>query len=733
MSDIIWTKTDEAPLLASYSLFPILKSFLSKAGIDIKEVDISLSGRIIAAFSDRLEPELRVKDHLKILGEITEDKFANIIKLPNISASVPQLNAAIAELREQGYDLPQYSNEPKNNEEMEVYKRYQKVLGSAVNPVLRQGNSDRRCVSAVKEYARNNPHKIGKFDESNRCEVAYMKGEDFYANERSVTAMNDDVFRVEFYPKDGEKSILKEINVQKGEVVDATFMSAKALKKFINEQIADAKAKDLLFSVHLKATMMKVSDPVIFGHFVKEFFKPVFDEFKKEFESVGINENNGLKDIFEKISNLDKSVQDKIRAKFDEIYEVRPDLAMVNSDLGITNLHVPSDVIIDASMPAMIRNSGKMWDKDGKPKEAKAIIPDSTYAKIYEATIKDFKKNGSLDPSVIGSVSNIGLMAKKAEEYGSHDKTFIISDDGILRVVNLKNEEVFKFELEKGDIFRMTQAKEDAIIDWVNLGVSRAAATKTKAIFWLDKDRAHDKEIVKKVEEILSKMDLKNLDIEILKPDLACEKSLEIIRAGKDCISVTGNVLRDYLTDLFPILELGTSAKMLSVVPLLKGGGVFETGAGGSAPKIAEQFFMENHLRWDSLGEFLALIASLEHLGNLKSDEKAKILSSTLNSAVARWLKENKAPQKEVGTPDNRNSHFYLALYWADELAKNGGILAGIYKDMAKNLSDNEKKINEELLKAQGEKMDIGGYYHFDENLAFKAMRPSETFNKIIK
>ncbi|WP_170019993.1 NADP-dependent isocitrate dehydrogenase [Campylobacter sp. RM16190] len=732
MSDIIWTKTDEAPLLASYSLFPILKSFLNRADISIDVADISLAGRIIAAFSDVLKDDQKEKDWLEILGNMTEDKFANIIKLPNISASIPQLNDAINELRAKGYDLPLYPNEPKNDKEREIYKRYQKVLGSAVNPVLRQGNSDRRCVSAVKEYARNNPHKMGEFKSDSKSEVAYMKSGDFYFNERSMTAKSDDTLRVEFTNKNGEKTILKEIKVLKGEVIDATFMSAKALKQFIIDQIKDTKAKDLLFSVHLKATMMKVSDPVIFGHFVKKYFIEAFDEFKDEFKSVGINENNGLKDLFERILKLDKNTQDKIRAKFDEIYIMRPDLAMVNSDAGITNLHVPSDIIIDASMPVMIRNSGKMWDKNGALKEAKAVIPDSTYAKIYEAVIEDFKQKGTLDPSKIGSVSNVGLMAKKAEEYGSHDKTFIMSNDGILRVINLNDEEIFKFEICKDDIFRMTQAKDDAITDWVNLGIKRAKLTNTKAIFWLDENRAHDKEIIKKVKEILSKSDLSGVDIEILRPDLACKKSLDIIRSGKDCISVTGNVLRDYLTDLFPILELGTSAKMLSVVPLLNGGGVFETGAGGSAPKIAEQFFNENHLRWDSLGEFLALIASLEHLANLKSNQNAKILSSTLNSAVSRWLKENRSPQKEVKTPDNRSSHFYLALYWAEELTKNGEILADKFKDMAKELKENEKKIVQELLEVQGQKMDIKGYYKFDENLASKAMRPSETFNKII-
>lgn len=732
MSDIIWTKTDEAPLLASYSLFPILKSFLNRADISIDVADISLAGRMIATFSDVLKDDQKEKDWLEILGNMTEDKFANIIKLPNISASIPQLNDAINELRAKGYDLPLYPNEPKNDAEREIYKRYQKVLGSAVNPVLRQGNSDRRCVSAVKEYARNNPHKMGEFKSDSKAEVAYMKSGDFYFNERSMTTKSDDVLRVEFTQKNGEKTILKEIKVLKGEVIDATFMSTKALKQFIRDQIKDAKAKDLLFSVHLKATMMKVSDPVIFGHFVKEYFIEAFDEFKDEFKSVGINENNGLKDLFERILKLDKNTQDKIRAKFDEIYIMRPDLAMVNSDAGITNLHVPSDIIIDASMPVMIRNSGKMWDKNGALKEAKAVIPDSTYAKIYEAVIEDFKQKGTLDPSKIGSVSNVGLMAKKAEEYGSHDKTFIMPDDGILRVINLNDEEIFKFELCKDDIFRMTQTKDDAITDWVNLGIKRAKLTNTKAIFWLDENRAHDKEIIKKVKEILSKSDLSGVDIEILRPELACKKSLDIIISGKDCISVTGNVLRDYLTDLFPILELGTSAKMLSVVPLLKGGGVFETGAGGSAPKIAEQFFNENHLRWDSLGEFLALIASLEHLANLKSNQKAKILSSTLNSAVSKWLKENRSPQKEVKTPDNRGSHFYLALYWAEELAKNGEILADKFKDMAKELKENEKKIAQELLEVQGQKMDIKGYYKFDENLASKAMRPSETFNKII-
>ncbi|MDO5045905.1 NADP-dependent isocitrate dehydrogenase [Campylobacter sp.] len=734
MSDIVWTKTDEAPALASYSLEAISENFLAKAGITIKSVDISLAGRIIAAFSDRLKPEQRSEDYLEILSKMTEDKFANIIKLPNISASIPQLNAAIEELRSKGYDLPSYVAEPKNSEEKEINSRYQKVLGSAVNPVLRQGNSDRRSILAVKEYAKANPHKLGAWHKDSKGEVAYMKDGDFYSNERSFTSDSEDVLRVEFTNKNGEKRVLKQaLSIQKDEIIDATFMSVKALKRFINEQIEDARAKDLLFSVHLKATMMKVSDPVIFGHFVREFFKDAFVKFKSEFKSLNVDENNGLKELFEKVATLDEDTKKRIFSEFDEIFKSRPALAMVNSDEGVTNLHVPSDVIIDASMPVMIRNSGKMWDKDGLLKEAKAVIPDQTYARVYESVIEDFKANGALDPSKIGSVANVGLMAKKAEEYGSHDKTFIMSEEGVVEVINSKQQILFKFEVEKGDIFRMTQAKDDAVKNWVELALKRAKITNSKTIFWLDEERAHDKEILKKVREILNKSDLSGLDIEILKPELACKKSLDIIRSGKDCISVTGNVLRDYLTDLFPILELGTSAKMLSIVPLLKGGGVFETGAGGSAPKIAEQFFSENHLRWDSLGEFLALIASLEHLANVKNNKNAEILSKTLDKAVAKWLKENKAPLKKAGEPDNRTSHFYLALYWAQELAKNGGELSCKFANLAKALTENESLINKELLEVQGVKMDIGGYYKFDDELAKKAMRPSDTLNKILR
>ncbi|MGB2553491.1 NADP-dependent isocitrate dehydrogenase [Campylobacter sp. MOP51] len=734
MSDIIWTKTDEAPALASYSLLAILENFLNKADISIKSVDISLAGRIITAFSDRLKPEQRSEDYLEILSKMTDDKFANIIKLPNISASIPQLNAAINELRAKGYDIPLYVEEPKNDEEKIAKQRYQKVLGSAVNPVLRQGNSDRRSIPAVKEYAKANPHKMGAWNKDNKSEVSYMCKGDFYSNEKSCTSKKDDVLRVEFTNKNGEKRVLKDnLKIQKDEVIDATFMSVKALKEFIKEQISDASSKELLFSVHLKATMMKVSDPVIFGHFVREFFDEAFEEFKDEFKALKINQNNGLKELFEKITTLDKEAQEKILAKFDEVYAKQPSLAMVNSDLGITNLHVPSDVIIDASMPVMIRNSGKMWDKDGLLKEAKAVIPDQTYARVYESVIEDFKNNGTLDPSKIGSVANVGLMAKKAEEYGSHDKTFVMSQDGVIEVLSSSGEVIFKFEVQNGDIFRMTQTKDDAIKNWVELALNRAKITNSKTIFWLDENRAHDKEILKKVREILNSSDLKGLDIEILSPEAACKKTLDIIRQGKDCISVTGNVLRDYLTDLFPILELGTSAKMLSVVPLLKGGGVFETGAGGSAPKIAEQFFEENHLRWDSLGEFLALIASLEHLANTKNNENARILSLTLNQAVAKWLKENRAPLKKAGEPDNRTSHFYLALYWADELAQNGGKLAGKFQNLANALKENESVINKELLEAQGAKVDIGGYYKFDDKLAQIAMRPSNTLNQIIR
>ncbi|QKF64618.1 NADP-dependent isocitrate dehydrogenase [Campylobacter corcagiensis] len=721
---IIYTYTDEAPALATYSLYPIIKHFLEKASIDITTADISLAGRILANFPEYLNEDQKVKDYLQILGELTKKSDANIIKLPNISASLPQLLDCIKELQDKGFKVPNYPNEPKDEKERLIKERYAKILGSAVNPVLREGNSIRRAAGAVKEYAKANPHSNGVWNKNTKTKVCYMDGGDFYSNEKSKIFENSTNLEVEFIPKNGDKKLLKELNIQAGEVVDATFMSAKKLDEFIAKSIDLAKDESLLYSVHLKATMMKVSDPVIFGHFVKGFFDEVFTEFQGELKALGVNPNNGLGDLFIKIEN--SKLKDKILAKFDEIYASRPSLSMVNSDKGITNLHVPSDVIIDASMPAMLRNSGRLWDKDAKEVEALAVIPDKSYAVVYEAMIKDLKENGTLDPSQIGSVTNIGLMAKKAEEYGSHDKTFIIESDGQIIVNDSNGEEIFRFEVEKGDIFRMTQTKSEPIKNWVKLAFDRAKLTGEKAIFWLDEKRAHDRNLIMLVKDELKKYDLKGFDYEILDPFSATLKTNQTIREGKNIISVTGNVLRDYLTDLYPILELGTSAKMLSIVPLLNGGGMFETGAGGSAPKHVEQLVSENHLRWDSLGEFMALIVSLEHLGT----QNAKILAKALDKAVSRFLKEDKSPKRRAGEPDNRNSHFYLAMYFADELTKTE--LGNIYSDLALNLKNNEAKINDELLSVQGKSVDLGGYYKFDDEKASLVMRPSKTLNDII-
>ena len=619
MSDIIYTYTDEAPLLATYSLFPIIKEYLKRANVSIETMDISLAGRILANFPEHLKDEQKVPNYLEILGQLTQDPKANIIKLPNISASIPQLNAAIAELQAKGFEVPSYPAQPKNETENEIKERYAKVLGSAVNPVLREGNSDRRCAKAVKDYAKEFPHKNGPWDKSIKTRVAHMNDGDFYSNEKSLIASEASEFSISFESENGQKTLLKSgIKLNKGDILSATFMSVSALDDFIEKTIDEAKKDDLLYSVHLKATMMKVSDPVIFGHFVKIFFKEIFAEFGSELKDAGVNANNGLKDLFARIENL--SIKDKIIAKYNEILNIRPDLAMVDSDNGITNLHVPSDVIIDNSMPNMIRNSGKMWDKNGNERQSLAVIPDKTYATIYASIIDELKANGALNPAVIGSVSNVGLMAKKAEEYGSHDKTFIAENDGTFSISDGKN--TLSFDVKKGDIFRAMIAKDEAIKDWIKLAITRAKATNSAAIFWLDEKRAHDNNMIKIVREELNKHDTSALDISILEPSAAMKKSLEIIRAGKDAISVTGNVLRDYLTDLFPIMELGTSAKMLSIVPLLNGGGLFETGAGGSAPKIARQLIDENHLRWDSLGEFLALEASLEHLANTSGNKR---------------------------------------------------------------------------------------------------------------
>lgn len=727
MSDIIYTYTDEAPLLATYSLFPIIKEYLKRANVSIETMDISLAGRILANFPEHLKDEQKVPNYLEILGQLTQDPKANIIKLPNISASIPQLNAAIAELQAKGFEVPSYPAQPKNETENEIKERYAKVLGSAVNPVLREGNSDRRCAKAVKDYAKEFPHKNGPWDKSIKTRVAHMNEGDFYSNEKSLIASEASEFSISFESENGQKTLLKSgIKLNKGDILSATFMSVSALDDFIEKTIDEAKKDDLLYSVHLKATMMKVSDPVIFGHFVKIFFKEIFAEFGSELKDAGVNANNGLKDLFARIENL--SIKDKIIAKYNEILNIRPDLAMVDSDNGITNLHVPSDVIIDNSMPNMIRNSGKMWDKNGNERQSLAVIPDKTYATIYASIIDELKANGALNPAVIGSVSNVGLMAKKAEEYGSHDKTFIAENDGTFSISDGKN--TLSFDVKKGDIFRAMIAKDEAIKDWIKLAITRAKATNSAAIFWLDEKRAHDNNMIKIVREELNKHDTSALDISILEPSAAMKKSLEIIRAGKDAISVTGNVLRDYLTDLFPIMELGTSAKMLSIVPLLNGGGLFETGAGGSAPKIARQLIDENHLRWDSLGEFLALGASLEHLANTSGNKNANVLASTLDKAISSYLKNDNSPRKKVGENDNRGSHFYLAFYWANELANSE--LGVNFKALAQFLNENKDQIIAQLNANQGGSVDLGGYYKLNDEKTTNIMRSSKIFNEAL-
>ena len=726
MSDIIYTYTDEAPLLATYSLFPVLKEYLSRGDVSIETMDISLAGRILANFSDYLKEDQKIPDFLAKLGEMTQDPKANIIKLPNISASIPQLNAAIAELNQKGYAVPAYPAEPKDAKEEEIKARYAKVLGSAVNPVLREGNSDRRCAAAVKEYAKAFPHKNGAWDKSIKTRVANMNGGDFYSNEKSLIASEASEFSIKFKGASCEKTLKSGIKLNKGDVISATYLSAKALDSFIESSIADAKKEGLLYSVHLKATMMKVSDPVMFGHFVKVFFSELFSEFGEQLKNLGVNANNGLKDLFAKIES--SPIKDKVIAKYNEILATRPALAMVDSDNGITNLHVPSDIIIDNSMPNMIRNSGKMWNKDGKEQETLAAIPDKTYAMIYSAIIDELKENGALNPAVVGSVSNVGLMAKKAEEYGSHDKTFIAEEDG--EFVLSDGKESLSFKVEKGDIWRAMIAKDEAIKDWVKLAINRAKATGATAIFWLDEKRAHDANMIKIVNDELKKYDTAGLDIRIENYEKAMKDSLAIMRTGKDAISVTGNVLRDYLTDLFPIMELGTSAKMLSIVPLLNGGGLFETGAGGSAPKIARQLLDEGHLRWDSLGEFLALGASLEHLGNTAGKKGALVLASTLDKAIAQYLKNDNSPRKKVGENDNRGSHFYLALYWANELANSE--LGGKFKGLAEFLNANKEQIANELNGNQGSPADVGGYYKLDDAKANAVMRSSKLFNEAL-
>ncbi|MEN8155979.1 MAG: NADP-dependent isocitrate dehydrogenase [Bacteroidota bacterium] len=736
-SKIIYTKVDEAPALATYSLLPIIKAFTSSSDIDVETRDISLAGRIIAAFPEFLSEEQRISDDLSELGELTQHPEANIIKLPNISASIPQLVAAIGELQTKGYKLPDYPARTQNAEEEAIKARYDKIKGSAVNPVLREGNSDRRAPGAVKNYAKNHPHPMGAWSAESKSHVTHMQGGDFYSNERSTTISPETAgdAMIEHVSESGEVTVLKEkTKLIDGEVIDATKMSQKALRKFIEEEIEDAKAKGVLFSVHLKATMMKVSDPIIFGHFVSVFFKDVFEKHAVVFNELSVDPNLGLGDLESKIASLPADQKAEIEADIKACYQKRPELAMVNSDKGITNLHVPSDVIIDASMPAMIRTSGRMWGSDGQAHDTKAVIPDSSYAGVYEEAINFCKINGAFDPTTMGSVPNVGLMAQKAEEYGSHDKTFACPADGTVRVVSASGTTLLEHSVEEGDIWRMCQVKDLPIQDWVKLAVTRAKATGAPAVFWLDKKRAHDAELIKKIDKYLPNHDTSGLQIHIMPPREATRFSCEQIKEGKDTISVTGNVLRDYLTDLFPILEVGTSAKMLSIVPLMKGGGLFETGAGGSAPKHVQQFNQEGHLRWDSLGEFLALAASLEHLSNCTNNEKASILAETLDQATAKFLENNKAPSRKCGELDNRGSHYFLAQYWAEALAgqDKDSELKAHFEEIARKLKDNETKIVEELNAAQGEVMEIGGYYQPDFKLVSEAMRPSKTLNKII-
>jgi isocitrate dehydrogenase len=732
---IIYTKTDEAPALATYSLLPIVQAFTRHAGVAIETRDISLSGRIVANFPEFLTESQRIGDALAELGNLATSPEANIIKLPNISASVPQLKAAISELQAQGYQIPDYPDEAKSEEEKKIKARYDKIKGSAVNPVLREGNSDRRAPKAVKEYARNHPHSMGAWSADSKTSVSTMSHDDFFSNEKSVTVPAATNVKIEFVAADGTTTVLKEkIALKAGEVFDATVMNKNALVAFLEEKVAEAKKAEVLLSLHLKATMMKVSDPVIFGHAVRVYFKNLLAENDALLAELGVEFNNGLGDLIAKIQSLSPEKKAKIEAGITAAYASGPALAMVNSDKGITNLHVPSDVIVDASMPAMIRSSGKMWDAQGKLRDTLAVIPDSSYAPVYQAVIEFCKKHGAFDPKTMGTVPNVGLMAQKAEEYGSHDKTFIIQREGVVRVVDASGKVLLEHTVEAGDIWRACQTKDEPIRDWVKLAVNRARATHTPAVFWLDKRRAHDAELIAKVETCLKDQDTKGLEIKILAPAEACQFTLERLKAGKDTISVTGNVLRDYLTDLFPILELGTSAKMLSIVPLMNGGGLFETGAGGSAPKHVQQFVAENYLRWDSLGEFLALAVSLEHLGETLGNPKAKVLADTLDQATGKFLTSNKSPSRKVGGIDNRGSHFYLALYWAEALAAQDQDLElkKIFQPIAGKLTANEKRISDELIAVQGKPVDIGGYYRPDEAKASAAMRPSATFNEIL-
>ncbi|MCF7790913.1 MAG: NADP-dependent isocitrate dehydrogenase [Victivallales bacterium] len=733
---IYYTKTDEAPALATCSLLPIIEKYVKPADIEMIIKDISLAGRIIANFPERLDNKQQQPDALAELGELAKTPEANIIKLPNISASVPQLNAALKELRKKGYDLPEYPEEPKSDAEKQIKEKFSKVLGSAVNPVLREGNSDRRVADAVKEFAKANPHPMGEWKPDSKSHVASMEKGDFYSSEKSVIMDKADSVKIEHTDNKGNITVLKnKIDLLEGEVIDASVMNCKELRSFFNEQIEDAKKNDVLLSLHLKATMMKVSDPIIFGHAVQVFYNELFSKYSKLFKKIGFNPRNGLGDLYDRLGELPESQQKEIKADIQAVYCKRPELAMVDSDNGITNLHVPSNVIIDASMPAAIRSSGKMWGPDGNLHDTKAIIPDRSYAGVYQKTIDFCKKNGAFDVTTMGNVSNVGLMAKKAEEYGSHNKTFEIPADGIVRVVDSTGKILMEHKVEEGDIWRMCQTKDVAIRDWVKLAVSRSRKTGYPVIFWLDQNRAHDSNIIKKTEEYLKKHNTEGLEVKIMSPVKATEYTLFRVKEGKNTISATGNVLRDYLTDLFPILELGTSAKMLSIVPLLAGGGLYETGAGGSAPKHVQQFLKENHLRWDSLGEFLALAAALEDIGSKKSDEKIKILGKALNEANTKFLKSKKSPSRKVHELDNRGSHFYLAKFWAEALSEQSENkeLQEKFTEVAALLKENENKIVEELNSVQGNPVDIGGYYKPNTEKAAEAMRPSQIFNRIIE
>ena len=734
-SKIIYTKTDEAPMLATYSFLPIINAFSKAAGVSVELRDISLAGRILAVFPEYLAPQQKQADALSELGELAKTPEANIIKLPNVSASLPQLQAAIKELQSQGYKLPEYPENPKDDKEKDIKARYDKVKGSAVNPVLREGNSDRRAPLSVKAHTRKHPHKMGAWSPDSKTHVAHMKGGDFRSNEKSMTTTAATDARIEFVGQDGKTTVLKpKVALQANEIIDATFMSKRALRQFLEVQIEDAKKQGVLFSLHMKATMMKISDPKIFGHAVTVYYKDVFEKHGETLKKLGVDPDNGIGDLYAKIKALPDDQRKAIEADILEVYKKRPPMAMVNSDKGITNLHVPSDIIIDASIPPVIRDSGKMWNPEGKLQDTKVVIPDGSYAPVYHEVVEFCKRHGAFDPKTMGSVPNVGLMAQAAEEYGSHDKTFKAPGNGTIRVLDVSGKTLLEHQVEEGDIWRMCQVKDAPIRDWVKLAVNRAKATGAPAIFWLDKTRAHDAQLITKIERYLKDHDTKGLDIRIMTPADATRLSLERIKEGKDTISVTGNVLRDYLTDLFPILEIGTSAKMLSIVPLLNGGGLFETGAGGSAPKHVQQFQEEGYLRWDSLGEFLALAASLEHLAKVANNQAAKNLADALDQANAKFLESNKSPARKVGEIDNRGSHFYLALYWAQALAQQtqDKNLAARFAKIAKDMADNEAKISSELLGAQGKPVDVGGYYHPDDAKASKAMRPSPTLNAIV-